>query len=92
MTTLGTEEGFKKDENLFYGSTHEIYAFPNTGPDPSPYVGENSRKPIDRRIVNRLLKSGKVSRKEFREKWQQIFEEMTRFKPDLVIISAGKSL
>lgn len=50
-----------------------------------------SRKAIDRRIVNRFINAGKVSRKEFREKWQQIFDEMTRFRPDLVIVSAGKS-
>lgn len=51
----GTEEGFTHDETLFYGSTHQKDAYPGTGIDPSPHVGENAKKPLDRRIVNRYL-------------------------------------
>jgi acetoin utilization deacetylase AcuC-like enzyme len=85
----GTEEGFTPDETLFYGSTHELGNFPGTGKDPSPYVGSKARKPIHRRIVDREIRSGKRSVREFHTKWAQVIDEMTLFKPDLVIISAG---
>jgi acetoin utilization deacetylase AcuC-like enzyme len=94
---LGTEEGFATDPSLFYGSTHEMDNFPGTGKDPTPFVGEASKKEIDRRIVNRYLKpltkrvggEERSVREEFRLKWLEILSEMELFKPDFVIISAG---
>jgi len=85
----GTEEGFHEDENLFYGSTHQVNHYPGTGPDPTPYIGELARNAKDRRIVNRCLRPGEVSRSDFHEKWRQVVDEMVRFAPELVIISAG---
>lgn len=85
----GTEEGFKEDERLFYGSTHEKDNFPGTGKDPSPLVGERSTDALHRRIVNRYLHSGSASREEFLLKWMQVLEEMERFAPDAILLSAG---
>ena len=84
----GTEEGFMDDSSLFYGSTHEKDNFPGTGAEPK-YIGEEARRDVDRRIVNRYLKSGGSSRQQFRAKWAQVVDEMIRFQPDFVIISAG---
>ena len=85
----GTEEGFKNDETLFYGSTHEKDNYPGTGKDPSPYTGERAKNPIFRRIVNRQIKRGENSAADFRIAWTQVIGEMKYFEPDLVIISAG---
>jgi acetoin utilization deacetylase AcuC-like enzyme len=85
----GVEEGFAPHENLFYGSTHEKDNFPGTGTDPFPFVGENARNELDRRIVNRTINRGPDSVKEFHLKWVEVIEEMILFKPDLIIISAG---
>jgi len=85
----GTEEGFVPDDTLFYGSTHEKDNFPGTGKDPSPYVGDQAKTPLHRRIVNRTLPAGPASVKQFHVKWAQVVDEMALFAPDLVIISAG---
>ena len=85
----GTEEGFKNFETLFYGSTHEKDNFPGTGIDPTPFVGERAKRPIDRRIVDRTIVAGPSSRAQFKVKWRQIIEEMIIFKPNLVVFSAG---
>lgn len=84
----GVEEGFLRDETLFYGSTHEKDNYPGTGVEPKK-IGEEAAVERDRRIVNRFLDSGKRSKAQFRTKWLQIMAEMQRFKPELVIISAG---
>lgn len=86
---LGTEEGFVPFEDLFYGSTHEFGAYPGTGKDPSPYVGENAKNPLHRRIVNRYLRNPLSSRKDFILKWKEILDEMVLFGPELIFISAG---
>jgi hypothetical protein len=44
---------------------------------------------LNRRIVDREIHAGHRSRYEFRIKWREVLFEMVRFKPDLVIISAG---
>lgn len=92
MSCIGTEEGFVHDENLFYGSTHEKDNYPGTGVDPSPFVGENAKNPLHRRIVNRTVVGGPTSIQEFHIKWQQVLDEMVLFAPELIIISAGKML
>ena len=59
-----------------------------TGKEPT-LKGSRAKKEIDRRIVNRYLHRGPGSRTEFRTKWKEVVEEMERFGPELVIISAG---
>lgn len=85
----GTEEGFTDDPTVFYGSTHGRDHYPGTGNDPSPFVGDQAKSELDRRIVNRLLTPGPKSRAEFRVKWGEILSEMERFGPQLVIMSSG---
>jgi acetoin utilization deacetylase AcuC-like enzyme len=87
----GTEEGFRPHDSLFYGSTHQFEAYPGTGKDPSPKVGELASLEINRRIVNRYLVTDQAqsTQKQFRTKWRQVVEEMVRFRPGLVIFSAG---
>jgi len=87
----GTEEGFRPHDSLFYGSTHQFEAYPGTGKDPSPKVGELAALEINRRIVNRYLVTDQAqsTQKQFRTKWRQVVEEMVRFRPGLVIFSAG---
>jgi len=84
----GTEEGFAPDDTLFYGSTHQQYAFPGTGNEPE-LIGSDAACAIDRRIVNRYLTAGPTSKAEFRQKWKEVLSEMELFNPGLVIISAG---
>lgn len=55
---IHTHAGFETDPTVFYGSTHELHNFPGTGPDPSPFVGEQAKRERDRRIVDRYLHSG----------------------------------
>ena len=87
----GTEEGFLRDDSCFYGSTHERDNFPGTGVDLYPNIGENAKSEQHRRIVNRCLTGGdhKKSRKEFRPRWQHVVDEMERYRPQLVVFSAG---
>lgn len=85
----GTEEAFLNDGDLFYGSTHQKDCYPGTGKDPSPYVGALAKKEIHRRIVNRLIRTGPTNRDDFRKGWLEILQEMHRFAPQIVIISAG---
>lgn len=85
----GTEEAFLNDEDLFYGSTHQKDSYPGTGKDPSPYVGALAKKEVHRRIVNRLIRTGSQNRDDFRKGWLEILQEMHRFGPQIVIISAG---
>lgn len=85
----GTEEGFSPFDSLFFGSTHEMDNYPGSGDDPTPHIGENAKYPLDRRIVNRKLSKGPLSRTDFTKKWTEIMDEMILFRPNLVIISAG---
>ena len=59
---LGSEEGFKEFENMFFGSTHEKDNYPGSGVDPTPLIGDRAQNPLHRRIVNRTLSSGPQSR------------------------------
>ena len=68
-TSTGVEDGFTPDPTLFYGSTHEKDNFPMTGVDPTPWIGDRARHPVNRRIVNRTLPRGPISVPVFREKW-----------------------
>jgi acetoin utilization deacetylase AcuC-like enzyme len=77
----GTDHMARKDENVFYGSTHEWPQFPGTGaPDESG---------VPDHIVNMPLRSGSGSA-EFRAAYENtILPALDKFAPDLLIISAG---
>ena len=141
----GTEEGFKHDPSLFYGSAHEMDSFPFSGEEPELLVpvdphellevilghvpiasrppplsslptsssddsnGESnismsewlykelqlfgdvyvSQNPLERRLVRREVCVGTGSRRDFRQRWRHVVYEMIRFRPGLVILSAG---
>lgn len=88
----GTEDGFKKDpETLFYGSTHEKDNYPGTGADVYPYYGEEAKLPENKHVVNRYLTGGdgKQSYDQFKPRWQYVIDQMEKFRPDLIIFSAG---
>lgn len=84
----GTDLGFQDDPDMFYGSTHERDNFPGTGPEPK-HKGPQAVQEVDRRIVNRYLSPGSISKMQFRAKWAEIISEMELFKPNLIIFSAG---
>jgi hypothetical protein len=84
----GTDHGFQGDPDVFYGSTHERDNFPGTGHEPK-LKGPHATQEIDRRIVNRYLSPGSISKMQFRTKWAEIISEMELFRPDLIIFSAG---
>jgi acetoin utilization deacetylase AcuC-like enzyme len=67
---------------------HEKDNYPGTGEEPR-MKGELALREVDRRIVDRYLNAGPGSEAQFRIKWREVVEEMIRFRPDLVIISAG---
>ncbi|MEO1331292.1 MAG: histone deacetylase family protein [Pseudomonadota bacterium] len=76
----GVQDIFERDGRLFYASTHEWPLYPGTGAPHETGVGN---------IVNVCLPalSGSV---EFREAFAgQILPPLERFRPDLLIISAG---
>jgi len=76
----GTQHMFERDADLFYASTHQWPLYPGTGAAEETGVGN---------IVNVPLAPMSGSR-EFRAAMSDIvLPELTRFRPDLVMISAG---
>ena len=73
----GTEAFVGLKKGYFYGSTHQSPLFPGTGRD--------SAAP---EIHNRPLEAGSGS-VEFRSAFGSILEELARFCPDFIFISAG---
>ena len=77
----GTQEMFWSQPNLLYASTHQMPLFPGTGA--ATEIGDYNN------IVNVPLSAGAGSF-EFRAAFNQIIlPELKRFKPELLIISAG---
>ena len=77
----GTQEMFWSQPNLLYASTHQMPLFPGTGA--ATEIGDYNN------IVNVPLSAGAGS-VEFRAAFNQIIlPELKRFKPELLIISAG---
>lgn len=76
----GTDTMARNADNIFYISTHQYPLFPMTGtPDTN----------IDQQVLNILLPEGSAS-EEFRKTYtDQIFPELEKFNPDLLMISAG---
>jgi acetoin utilization deacetylase AcuC-like enzyme len=76
----GTQHMFDKDADLFYASTHQWPHYPGTGAPEETGVGN---------IVNVPLAPMSGSR-EFRAAMTEIvLPELRRFRPDLLLISAG---
>lgn len=76
----GTQHMFERDSNLFYASTHQWPLYPGTGSADEVGVGN---------IVNVPLRPMSGSR-EFRAAMSDIvLPALRRFRPDLVMISAG---
>ena len=77
----GTQHMFERDADLLYASTHEWPLYPGTGSPQEQGIAHN--------IVNAPLVAGSGGR-EFREAYtNKILPALDRFKPELVIISAG---
>ncbi len=76
----GTQDIFWSDENLFYGSTHQMPLYPGTGSADETGVGN---------IFNAPLKAGDTGL-EFRAAMQTfILPALETFSPDLILVSAG---
>ncbi len=76
----GTQDIFWSDENLFYGSTHQMPLYPGSGEVHETGVGN---------IFNAPLRAGDGG-EQFREAMRSIIlPALDSFAPDLVVISAG---
>lgn len=73
----GTEAIFKDDKDIFYFSTHQSPLYPGTG-----------QKSTDH-ILNFPIPPGKNSRLEVLNAFALLPNAMAKFKPELVLISAG---
>lgn len=76
----GTQDIFWSDENMFYGSTHQMPLFPGTGALSETGVGN---------IWNAPLREGDAG-ETFRDAFtNRILGPLHNFGPDLIVISAG---
>ena len=76
----GTQAVFESDPSLFFGSSHQMPAFPGTGHETETGVGN---------IVNVPLAPGSGS-EEFRRAYSdKILPALRAFEPDFIMISAG---
>jgi len=76
----GTQAAFWEDEDMFYGSTHQMPLFPGTGARDETGVGN---------IWNAPLSPGDGS-EDFREAFEaRILPALDKFAPDFVLVSAG---
>jgi acetoin utilization deacetylase AcuC-like enzyme len=76
----GTQAAFWSDQNLFYGSTHQMPLFPGTGARDETGVGN---------IFNAPLAPGDDG-DDFRTAFEQrILPALDQFAPDLLLVSAG---
>ena len=73
----GTEAIFKDDKHIFYFSTHQSPLYPGTG------LHSNEH------ILNFPIHGGKNSRQEVLNAFALLPNAMAKFKPELVLISAG---
>lgn len=77
----GTQHAFYDDENLFFGSSHQMPAYPGTG--------ARTETGAEHTNCNVPLPPGAGSR-EFRAAWNdEILGALEAFSPELIIISAG---
>ena len=76
----GTQEIFYKDETVAYGSIHQSPLFPGTGLETETGVGN---------IFNAPLKAGTEAREFIRIFEKKILRPIDKFKPEVILISAG---
>jgi len=77
----GTQAVVEPDASLFYGSTHQYPLYPGTG--------AARERGIDNNVANVPLSPNSGS-EEFRMAWsERILPALDRFRPELVIVSAG---
>ena len=76
----GTQDIFKADSSVFYGSSHQMPLFPGTGRPSEIGVGN---------VVNVALSSGSAG-EEMREAYEgRLLPALDDFAPDFLLISAG---
>ena len=76
----GTQEIFYSDDSVSYGSIHEYPLFPGTGLENETGVGN---------IFNAPIQSGTCSDEFLKIFEGKILENIDKFKPDSILISAG---
>jgi acetoin utilization deacetylase AcuC-like enzyme len=76
----GTEDIFKGDGSVFYGSTHQMPLFPGTGAASETGVGNICNAPL-------AARSGKDEMRDAYE--QKVLPALEAFRPDFLLISAG---
>jgi len=76
----GTQEIFYSDNSVVYGSIHEHPLFPGTGSENETGVGN---------IFNAPIQSGTNSQEFLNIFEEKILENIDKFKPDAILISAG---
>lgn len=76
----GTSDILWGEQGVMFGSTHEMPLYPGSG-------YEHEKGKFDQ-IINKPLGTGSGSL-EFREAIKAIVDQMDKFKPELIIISAG---
>lgn len=81
----GTQEIFESDPSVFYFSTHQLDHYPGTGHSEEIGVGEGKGS-----ILNIPIKGGPGSRTKVLKAYREnLVDAMEKFKPQLVMISAG---
>lgn len=76
----GTQDIFKDDPSVFYGSSHQMPLFPGTGAASETGVGN---------IVNTPLKAGDGGERIHEAFNDHILPGLVNFSPDVILISAG---
>jgi len=76
----GTQDIFYDDNSVFYGSTHQMPLFPGSGDKNEIGAGNICNAPLSPGM------DGEGFKEAFRER---VLPELDRFKPELIIISAG---
>ena len=76
----GTQQAFYTNPDVFYGSTHQFPLYPGTGGINETGVGN---------IVNAPLSAGSDGSAFRAAMKERIFPALTRFKPEIILISAG---
>jgi acetoin utilization deacetylase AcuC-like enzyme len=76
----GTQDIFKHDASVFYGSSHQMPLYPGTGKMTEIGVGNITNAPLD------PDSDGVAMREAYLER---IFPALVNFSPDLILISAG---
>ncbi|MEM1235515.1 MAG: histone deacetylase family protein [Pseudomonadota bacterium] len=77
----GTQDLVEDDPRIFFASSHQMPLYPGTG-----YASETG---VDDNVMNLPLADG-AGGDTFRDMWEgHVFPALERFKPELLIISAG---